>query len=111
MPKIKTQSPAKRRTQPHAIPNFLETLSIADSLAQKFVGTFPSKEESPSLRGLLQCYAVPGLRWLWRTGDADTKTTLAVRVAVWRDRSKEEVKALGERIRSREILRVEGGAL
>ena len=104
-----TTTAARPNTSP--IPTFLETLAIADSLSKTFVGTFPDKQRSPSTRGFIRCYSVPGLRWLWRTGDADTRATIATRLAIWRERNKEEVKALRKRIYSREILRVEGGAL
>lgn len=101
--------PAASRTQ--STPTFFEALSIADSLAQKFANTFPSKEANPNWRGYVRTYCIPGLRWLWKSGDANTRTTLAARVAIWRDRKTEDVKALQTRILSRELARVEGGAL
>lgn len=84
-------------------PNFLESLSIADGLARNFVGIFPTKGEKPNFQHYLRGYCIPGLRWLWRTGDANTRATLAARVAVWRGRKTEEVRALQSRILAREL--------
>lgn len=89
-------------------PDFFEALAIADCLAQKFVSAFPSKDAHPEWRGYLRSNCVPGLRWLWRNGDAATRTTLAARVAVWRQRKEEDVKALQRRIRARETARKGG---
>lgn len=90
-------------------PSFMETLALADSAAQKFVATYPSKQDSVKFREYLRDFCVPGLRWLWRNGDQSARTTIASRVAVWRGRSTEEVKQLQERIRVRENRR-NGGA-
>lgn len=95
----------------NASPTYFESLSIADSLAQKFAGAFPTKEESPSWREYTRGYSVPGLRWLWRHGSPDTRTTLAARVAVWRNRKTEDVRTLQTRILARELARVKGGVL
>ena len=101
--------PATSRTQ--STRTFFEVLAIADSLAQKFVATFPTKQENPNWRGYLRSYCVPGIRWLWRNGNADTRTTIAARVAVWRERKTEEVQALQIRIRARELAMVKWGVL
>lgn len=86
----------------------METLALADSAAQKFVATYPSRQESANFRDYLRSFCVPGLRWLWRNGDHATRTTIASRVAVWRGRPHDEVKKLQERIRVRETGRKGG---
>lgn len=111
MATIEVTTPAARRTQPHATPTYYESLSIADCLAKSFTAVYPSKEESPKLRDYLRAWVVPGLRWLWRNGNAEARTTLAARVAVWRCRTTEDIRALQNRVRARELSRVEGGAL
>jgi hypothetical protein len=99
---------AQDQTMTMKAPEFMEALAIADSAAQKFVGTYPSREDSVKWRDYLRSFCVPGLRWLWRNGDHATRTTIAARVAVWRGRSTEEVRQLQERIRVRETGRKGG---
>ena len=93
---------AHNQTMTMKAPKFMETLALADSAAQKFVETYPTQQDSANWRDYLRSFCVPGLRWLWRNGDQDTRTTIAARVAVWRGRSAEEVRQLQERIRVRE---------
>lgn len=95
----------KRRTHPPngGAPNFNETLALSDSLAQQFVKNYPSTREEQKWRQYFRGFCVPGLRWLWRTGDANTRTTLAARVAVWRERKTEDVRELQTRILAREL--------
>jgi len=93
----------------NSTPTFFETLSISDSLAQQFVKNYPSKREKQEWRQYFRNFCVPGLRWIWRTGDANARTTLAARVAVWRERKAEDVHDLQSRILARELNRVNGG--
>lgn len=90
-------------------PDFREALALADSAAQHFVSLYPNREHNPALRAHFRTYSVPGLRWLWRNGDASTRTTIAARIAVWREVPQEQISRLQMRIRSRESQRI-GGA-
>ena len=62
------------------LPTYFESLSIADYLAQKFTNTYPSNEANPNWRGYVRTHCIPGLRWLWKSGDANSRTTLDARV-------------------------------
>jgi hypothetical protein len=83
-------------------PEFTESFAIADSAASQFVATYPSSEESRTLRGMLRYGCVPALRWLWRNGDAFTRVTIAARIAVWREIDRDRVSVIQRRIRERE---------
>ena len=89
-------------------PDFFESLSIADCLAQKFAGLYPDREQNARWRVYGRGYVIAGLRWLWRNGDADTRTTIAARVAVWRKRPGEYVSELQRRVKARETARKGG---
>lgn len=102
----KSTPAASRSTQP----DFHAGLAIADSLAKQFAENFPSKREEQTWRDYFRNFCVPGLRWLWKNGDASTRTTIAARIAVWREQATADIQSLQERIRTRELLR-EGGAL
>lgn len=84
-------------------PNFNEWLAIADSLAQQFTKNYPSKRDDQYWRNYFRGFCVPGLRWLWKNGSADTRTTIAARVAVWRGVKTEEVARMQCRILAREL--------
>lgn len=106
----RSTSTAGLRPSP-TIPTFYEALALSDCVAQRFPSLYPSKQASPSLRAYLRTLVTPGIRLLWRTGDAETRTTLAARIHVWLDRNESERNATLDRIRSRERARFsEGGA-
>lgn len=86
-------------------PDFLESVAMADCLAQKFVSAYPSKEPNPKWRGFLQQWVVPGIRWLWRNGSLDTRTSIATRIAIWRGLEQENVREIRKRIQTREAQR------
>lgn len=90
-------------------PDFFEALALADSAAQHFVSLYPKREDNPAVRSHFRAYSVPGLRWLWRNGDASTRTTIAARIAVWREVPQEQISRLQLRILGRENNRL-GGA-
>lgn len=91
-------------------PNYFEGLSIADSLARKFVEAFPSREPIASFRAYLRGFCIPGMRWLWRNGSVEVRTTIAARVAVWRGKTGEATRAVQIRVGARELSRLNGGA-
>lgn len=85
-------------------PNFLETWSLADSLAKAFVGHYPTPvtQQHSSLNARFRNDVVMGIRWLWRNSGPDGRTTIAARIAVWRGRESAQVSALTKAIGDRE---------
>ena len=86
-------------------PDFFESLAMADCLARQFVNAYPSKEPNPKWRGFLQQWVIPGMRWLWRNGNTDTRTSIAARIAVWRGLDEQKVRDILRRVQLREEIR------
>jgi hypothetical protein len=99
-----------RQERTGGIPFFAQ-LALVDSTVQQFVATFPDKGLPPKLRSHFRNWSVPGLRWLWANGDANSRACIAARVAVWRDKGAEGVAAVQARVMGRESARLAGGAL
>lgn len=78
---------------------------MADSLAIQFVRTYPSKEPDPNWRYYLRKFVVPGIRWLWKNGTIESRTSIATRIAIWRGLGSDQVKALNTRMLTRETNR------
>ena len=64
---------------------FIEHLAVVDCAAKTFAEMRPSRTQSwgSASRTICRQHAVTALRWLWKTGDASQRATVASRVAVW----------------------------
>lgn len=81
---------------------YIACLSLADCAASKFAEWRTSKQDDIYARQYLRTESVRALRFLWATGDADQRASMAARVAVWMDRP---VKEIHDRVLARERAR------
>jgi len=88
--------------------DFAVSYHIADCAAQCLSHYPPeprpdylTQEQHSNLRGMMRAGAVSTLRWLWRTGDADQRATVAARVHVWLGRKPHETQ-ISQRVVLRE---------
>ena len=93
----------------NALP-FSATYALADCAARILDEWRTSKHPAPddaNVRQILRQNAVDGLRYLWQTGDAMQRTTVACRVVIWVRRLKShELAAWHTRITAREKARL-----
>ena len=72
---------------------------LAESLDPVYKGT---EKGDFNGRWIMRHWAVEGLRYLWKNGDASNRSTIAARVAVWQNRDAAKIsQAVLERERAR----------
>lgn len=100
LPGRKAAAPPQKPSVPPRPLSFMDGFAIVDCAARIFAEERTSKwpDNSSAIRSFCRQNAVASLRYLWRTGDFDQRATVASRVAVWMNRTAQE-------IRSRVILR------
>lgn len=86
---------------------FFDSYALADCCARIFAEWRTSKHPEPDdakVRQMLRDQAVRGLRYLWQTGDAGQRATVACRVAIWMHHA--NVSALQKMVSEREKARL-----
>ena len=75
---------------------FFDFYALADCAARSFAEWRTSKHPEPDsakARQYLRAEPVRAIRYLWKTGDASQRTTVAARVAIWMNRPVKEIMA------------------
>lgn len=82
---------------------FTENLALIDCAAQIFADNHPRQTRSDFAKGYLRRPSVEALRYLWRTGTAETRWVVALRVGLWLRRA--DAAEVAKRVQVRELER------
>lgn len=92
--------------------DFLAAYHIADCAAQCLSHYPPepcpdylTQEQHSNIRGMMRGGSVSTLRWLWRTGNAEQRATVAARLHVWLGHKPQETQ-IAHRVLTRERARL-----
>jgi hypothetical protein len=88
---------------------FMPAFALVDCAARVFAqqrtSEWPGAENSVT-RGILRENAVHGLRYIWRTGDAQQRSLVAARVKCWMSKGSGDIKTCSQRVLDREKQRL-----
>ena len=87
--------------------DFMTCLHIAECAAQVFNRHRPEEGDKGIewVRARLRQSSVATLRWLWKSGDYDTRMTVAARVLAWKPKEDPDFSGVIKRIQDREKAR------